>query len=124
MKCRAHYRIIKLLDLQGEELNTHKEMESIMVQHFQSIVEETIADGSQFIKSFTKNIPKLVTKEEQFCALGVHVFHPPISNISDEVGSISQVSHKRSIQLDWPVVRASKRKDPSSHRVIEEKEIL
>jgi len=66
MKCRAHNRITKLLYLQGEELNMHKEMESILVQHFQSIVEETIADRSQFIKSFTKNIPKLVTREDNY----------------------------------------------------------
>eukprot|EP00253_Pinus_taeda_P025607 PITA_25607 len=66
MKHRAHNRITKLIDSQGKELNTHKEMESILVQHFQSIVEETIADISQFIKNLTKHIPKLVTMEDNY----------------------------------------------------------
>ncbi len=41
-------------------------MESVLVQHFQSIAEETIVDRSQFIKSFTKNIPNLVTREDNY----------------------------------------------------------
>ena len=64
MKHRAHNRITKLLDLQGKELNTHKEMESVLMQHFQSIAEKNNVDRSQFIKSITNNIPKLVTMED------------------------------------------------------------
>ena len=66
MEHRAHNRITKLIDPQGKELNTQKEMEFVLVQHFQSIAEETIADKSQFIKSFNQHIPKLVTKEDNY----------------------------------------------------------
>ena len=66
MKHRAHNRITKLLDPQGKELKNHKEMESVLVQHFKSIAVETLADISQSIKNFTKNIPKLVTREDNY----------------------------------------------------------
>jgi len=80
MKHRAHNRTKKLLDPQGEELNMHKEMESVLVRHFQSKVEETIGDKSQFIKSFAKNIPKLVTREDNYylnrLVMGAFQRHP------------------------------------------------
>lgn len=66
MKHRDHNRITKLLDPHGKELNTHKEMESLLVQHFKSIAVETLADRSQSIKNFTKNIPKLVTRKDNY----------------------------------------------------------
>ena len=43
---RTNNRISKLTDPQGTEKNTHEEMEDILVQHFQSIAEETIVDRS------------------------------------------------------------------------------
>ena len=53
MEHRAHNRITKLKDPQGKELSTHKDMESILVQHFQNIAEEPILDRFLFIKRFT-----------------------------------------------------------------------
>lgn len=47
-------------------MNTDKEMESVLVQQFKSIAVETLAHSSQSIKNFTKNIPKLVTKEDNY----------------------------------------------------------
>eukprot|EP00253_Pinus_taeda_P003550 PITA_03550 len=35
-------------------------------QHFQGIAEEPLIDRSQFIKEFTKHIPKLVTREDNY----------------------------------------------------------
>jgi len=66
MDHRAHNRIVKLRDTQGKELGTNKEMESTLVQHFQSIAEEPLLDRSQFINSFTQYIPKLVTREDNY----------------------------------------------------------
>lgn len=66
MKHMANNQITKLIDPQGKELNTHKEMESVMVQHFQNIAEEIIVDRSQFTKSFAQHIPKLVTREDNY----------------------------------------------------------
>ena len=66
MKHRAHNRIIKLLDTQGEELKTHKEMELVLLEHFKSIAMEILTDRSHSIKHFTKNIPKMVTREDNY----------------------------------------------------------
>ena len=37
-----------------------------MVQHFQGIAEEPLIEKSQFIKEFTKHIPKLVKREDNY----------------------------------------------------------
>jgi len=51
-------------DSEGQLLNTHKDIEALLVQHFRSITEETILDRDHFIRDFTKHIPKLVTRED------------------------------------------------------------
>ena len=66
MEHRAHNKISKLRDTQGKWLNTHKEIEYALVQHFQSIAEEPLIDRSQFINNFTKRIPRLVTREDNY----------------------------------------------------------
>jgi len=38
----------------------------VLVQHFQGIAEEPLLDRSQFINDFTKHIPKLVTREDNY----------------------------------------------------------
>jgi len=63
---KAHNKISKLRDTKRKELSTHREMECALVQHFQSIAEEPLIDISQFINKFTKYIPKLVTREDNF----------------------------------------------------------
>jgi len=62
----AHNRITKLLDLLGRELNTHKDMEDVLVQHFQKIAEEPISNRSLAIRKFTKHIPNLVSREDNY----------------------------------------------------------
>lgn len=66
MEHRAHNRITKLIDPQGKELSTEKDMESLLVQHFQNITEEPILDKFLAIKIFTHHIPKLVTREDNY----------------------------------------------------------
>eukprot|EP00253_Pinus_taeda_P004033 PITA_04033 len=61
---RGHNKISKLKYFQWKELVSHKEMESILVQHFLSIAKEPLLDRPQFINNFTKYIPKLVTRED------------------------------------------------------------
>ena len=60
----SNNRISKLIDFQGKELVSHKEMEFFLVQHFLSIAKEPLLDRSWFINNFTKYIPKLVTRED------------------------------------------------------------
>ena len=57
---------MKLTDHHGVERNTHEEMEEVLVQHFQRIAKETIADRSQFTEKFTQYIPKLASREENY----------------------------------------------------------
>lgn len=66
MDHRSHNRISKIKYSQGNQLNTKKEIEVALVKHFQGIEEEPLLDKSQFIKDFTKHIPKLVTREENY----------------------------------------------------------
>eukprot|EP00253_Pinus_taeda_P008377 PITA_08377 len=66
MDHQSHNRILKLKDTQGKQLNTHKEIESTLVQHFQGIAEEPLIDRTQFINDFTKHIPRLVTREDNY----------------------------------------------------------
>lgn len=69
----THNRITKLIDPRGIAQNTHKEMENVIVQHFQRIAKETMEDISQFTKGFTHHISKLVTKEDN------HKLNKPIT---------------------------------------------
>lgn len=64
MDHKAHNRITKLKDSQGREIVSHKDMESILVQHFLSIAEEHLGDRSRFINHFTQYIPQLVTRQD------------------------------------------------------------
>jgi len=61
---RYHNKISTIKDSRGNHLSTHKEIEAVLVQHFQGIAKEPLVDGSQFISDFTKHIPKLVTRED------------------------------------------------------------
>eukprot|EP00253_Pinus_taeda_P012279 PITA_12279 len=66
MDHRSHNRISKIKDTQGNQLNTHKEIEVVLVPHFQGIVKEPLLDRSKFINDFTKHILKLVTREDNY----------------------------------------------------------
>eukprot|EP00253_Pinus_taeda_P019282 PITA_19282 len=66
MENRSHNRISTIKDSKGQLLNTHKDIEVVLVQHFRSITEETILDRAHFIRDFTKHIPKLVTREDNY----------------------------------------------------------
>lgn len=66
MDHRSHNQILKLKDTEGKQLNTHKEIEYALVWHFQGIAEEPFIDRSQFISDFTKHIPKIVTREDNY----------------------------------------------------------
>lgn len=82
---RANNRITKLIDPQGTEKNTHEKMEDVLVQQFQSIAEENMAERSHFTKRFTQHIPKLVTKEDN------HNLNRPVSE--EEVNEVIKEMH-------------------------------
>eukprot|EP00253_Pinus_taeda_P032552 PITA_32552 len=66
MEHRSHNRISIIKDSRGNHLNNHKEIEDVLVQHFQGIAEEPVLYRSQFISDFTKHITKLVTRKDKY----------------------------------------------------------
>jgi len=84
MDHQSHNRISKIKDSQGNQLNTHKEIEAALVQHFQGIVEEPLIDRSQFINKFTKHFPKLVTREDNY-SLNKPVNEEEVSEVIKEM---------------------------------------
>jgi len=80
MAHRAHIKITKLRDSQGIELIAHKDMETILVQHFSDIAKEPMEDRTRFIERITKHIPKLVTREDN------HNLNRPVSE--EEVSEV------------------------------------
>lgn len=64
MDHRSHNRISKIKDSLGNQLNTYKEIEVALVQHFQGRAEEPLLDRSHYINEFTKHIPKLETRDD------------------------------------------------------------
>eukprot|EP00253_Pinus_taeda_P029501 PITA_29501 len=66
MANRAHNRISSILNEKGELHTSHKNIEAVLVQHFRGITKEINLDREQCIKEITKNIPKMVSREDNF----------------------------------------------------------
>ena len=66
MANRAFNRISVIRDKKGDMHNTHKEIEKVLVKHFQDIARENIPDREDSIKEITRYIPKLVSREDNF----------------------------------------------------------
>ena len=93
MAHRAHNRVTKLKYLQGIELVSHNNMESVLVQHFLIIAEEPLEDRSRFIDQFTQYIPQLVTIEDN------QNINKPVSE--EEVsGVINEMQNRKALGLD------------------------
>jgi hypothetical protein len=60
---RNHNIILKIRDEEGKELESHKEIEKSLVQHFQDIAKEPEVDRSEAIQRILRHIPRLVTEE-------------------------------------------------------------
>ena len=80
MDHRAQNKITKLKDSQGREIFSHKDMESLLVQHFLSIAEEPLEDRHRIINHFTQYIPQLVSREDN------HNLNRPVSE--EEVNEV------------------------------------
>jgi len=64
MANRVFNRISAIRDKKGETQNTHKEIEKVLVQHFQGIARENNPDREDSIKEITRYILKLVSRED------------------------------------------------------------
>ncbi|MCY6524882.1 hypothetical protein, partial [Actinobacillus pleuropneumoniae] len=50
----------------GNLHNSHAEIEEVLVKHFQGNAKETCYDRENSIKNFTRHIPRLVSREDNF----------------------------------------------------------
>ena len=66
MANRSHNRISSIKDEGGHLLNSHEDIETMLVQHFRGIAKETISDRDHFIRDLTRHIPRIVTREDKF----------------------------------------------------------
>lgn len=66
MENRAHNKISLIKDEDGNLLNSHEDIEAMLIQHFRGIAQETISDRKHFIRDLTRHIPKLVSREDNF----------------------------------------------------------
>jgi hypothetical protein len=61
---RTHNKILKIQDQDGIKRKSHKEIENILVNHFQGIAQEPNQDRTEAIQRITRHIPKLVIEEQ------------------------------------------------------------
>eukprot|EP00253_Pinus_taeda_P008198 PITA_08198 len=66
MANRAHNRISSIKDVEGNLLNSHEDIEAVLVQRIRGIAKETISDREHFIRDLTRHIPRLVSREDNF----------------------------------------------------------
>lgn len=66
MANRSHNRISPIKEERGHLCNSHEDIESVLVQHFQGIAKESTADRELFIRNLTRHIPRLVSREDNF----------------------------------------------------------
>jgi c-di-AMP phosphodiesterase-like protein len=64
MARRAHNKMIKIKDQDGIERESHKEIETTLVNHFHGIAQEPNQDITEAIQRIIHHIPHLVTEEQ------------------------------------------------------------
>eukprot|EP00253_Pinus_taeda_P028731 PITA_28731 len=81
---RKHNRISSILNEYGEIQTSHKDIEAVMVQHFRGITNENNLDRDQHIKEIIKNIPRMVSREDNF-KLNKPVIEAEVSTVIKDV---------------------------------------
>jgi len=66
MANRTHKKISSVKNKEGNLLTSHENIEAVLVQHFQNITQENNSDREQSICEVTRNIPKMVSREDNF----------------------------------------------------------
>eukprot|EP00253_Pinus_taeda_P027957 PITA_27957 len=64
MENRAHNRIFLIKDKRGNNLKSHEDIEVALVQYFRDIAQETCYKRGHYIRDFTNQIPRLVSRED------------------------------------------------------------
>eukprot|EP00253_Pinus_taeda_P021835 PITA_21835 len=66
MANRVHNNISSIKNEARELQTSHKAIEAMLIHHFQGITQENILDREKAIREITRNIPKLVCREDNF----------------------------------------------------------
>jgi ATP phosphoribosyltransferase len=64
MARRSHNKILKIRDQDGIERESHKDIETTLVNHFHGIAQEPNQDRTEAIQKIIQHIPRLVTEEQ------------------------------------------------------------
>jgi hypothetical protein len=64
MARRSHNKILKIRDQYGIERESHKDIETTLVNHFQGIAQKPNQDRTEAIQKVIQHIPCLVTDEQ------------------------------------------------------------
>eukprot|EP00253_Pinus_taeda_P025657 PITA_25657 len=66
MAKKAHNTIFSIKGEEWHLLNSPKDIEAMLVQHFRGIAKETISDREHFIRDLRRHIPTLLSREDNF----------------------------------------------------------
>eukprot|EP00253_Pinus_taeda_P011321 PITA_11321 len=62
-------KILNLKNESGDTLHTHREISSLLTEHFKHISQESPIDRAEVINTLTQSIPKVVTKDQNLALL-------------------------------------------------------
>ena len=63
---KNHNRISSIKNENGYIVQSHEEIDAVLVKHFRDIAKENFSGREPFIKDLIKHIPKLVSKEDNY----------------------------------------------------------
>jgi len=62
-------KILNLKNDSGDTLHNHREISSLLTEHFKHIAQESDIDRAEAINTLTQSIPKVVTKDQNLALL-------------------------------------------------------
>jgi hypothetical protein len=66
---RHSNKITHLITDEGESITSHEDMETTLIDYFQNLLSEPLPDRSEAISKITRNVPSLVTQEQNSALL-------------------------------------------------------
>eukprot|EP00253_Pinus_taeda_P023568 PITA_23568 len=90
---RTYNIISSIKDADGQIHQSHEKIEAVLVKHFRGIAQENTFDRVPFIKDLIKNIPKLVSREDN-CNLNRPVTEEEVSEV------LKQMKNGKALGLD------------------------
>lgn len=80
----TYNRISSIKEADGQIHQSHEKIEAVLVNNFRGIAQENTLDRVPFIKDLIKDIPKLVSREDN-CTLNKPVIEEEVSEVLKEM---------------------------------------